>query len=265
MATDNTLRLSHTIEHHSELKSPFYYSSDLLHEAEMTNERLILLRVDQENFLHSVSHDLRGPVNNIEGISELLKESLEKEDIVEIKALMGYMQHSVKSMGSMIHELTQERKSQVNCAEPAETVNLQTLLEEVIVLLQSTEFFKDNIIASTFNVKEVIYNKKDLRTILYSLFANAMKHASILTEISVSSVKVGQYIEISIRDNGKGIEKEMQDNLLSRHAPLGNRMGSSTGLSIFILNKLLESTGGKIAIKSIPGQGCEFKISLKIQ
>ena len=242
-------------------------SRSFLLEAEQNNERLIEMKLDQDDFLHAVSHDLRGPVNNIEGIAELLKESLEKEDIEEIKTLMGYMQHSVKSMGALILEVTEERKATLNKHVTFENVNLFAIMERVNTLLANHPGYATATITTNFAVKEIAFNRKDLLSIFYSICHNALQHNMGKTSgcvLEISSFKNGDLTVVSFKDNGPGISEQEIEKISAKKIPVSFGP-NKTGLSLRILSKLLENKQGKMEITNNADQGTEVALFFNSQ
>ena len=240
--------------------------SPILNEAEKTNQDLIKLILDREIFLHTLSHDLRGPVNNIEGISELLKESVENSDINEIKSLMGYLQQSVTSMGAMIANLTDLGKLNDKNLCTNEDVLLPDLMEEVIQLLN--EKYKINIQNFTnyqFENDRIFSCKKNLRTILYSVLSNSITHqnSNIPLKIEVLSELIDNEVIFSIKDNGKGITDEDLENVFIRPSKNSIPIKSNTGLNLYSTSKLIELENGKMTIHRLEPNGLEILFKFK--
>jgi two-component system sensor histidine kinase HydH len=76
-------------------------------------------------------------------------------------------------------------------------------------------------------------------------------------KVQVSCIEKGKYIHLSITDNGLGISAKDQKKLFT---PLFSTKTTGIGLGLAVSMKFIEANGGKITVKSKPGQGSTFTI-----
>lgn len=103
------------------------------------------------------------------------------------------------------------------------------------------------------------------RRALQNLITNALVHnpEDTAVEISIQS-RMDDQVHIFIRDNGVGMEKDEIEKLFSRYYRGTNTREKSegTGLGLAIACQIITLHGGEITVKSQPGKGTEFKISI---
>ncbi len=105
-----------------------------------------------------------------------------------------------------------------------------------------------------------------LRSIVYNLVLNAIKYRSPdrAPEIWVSTVLHNEYITLSVKDNGAGIDASQQEAIFAKYVRLpSNTQGSGVGL--YLVKEHITKAGGKITLQSEPGKGSEFTVYFKTQ
>lgn len=215
---------------------------------------------DLEQFTYIVSHNLRAPVANIMGLSNMLNSF--DFDINENNEIKTALATSIGVLDNMIMDLNQilQARSQVN--ERREAISLTYLMEDITLSLRN--LIEDEKISITHNFNAVNYVtaiKSYMHSIFYNLILNAIKYKrnNVETVISVSTRMIGDKLEIFFKDNGKGIEEKNLKNVFG----LYKRFDTSTegkGMGLFMVKMQVESMGGLISVQSEPGVGTTFKL-----
>src|SRR5690606_33805553 len=138
-----------------------------------TLKELEKLNTSHETFIYSVSHDLKAPLSNIEGLVKYLVESsaslLEKfgADTKEQQSIVKLLDKSVTSMRNVINELSEITKIENNFKEEVETVMLEKIIDEVKMILN--EKINDNkaIIHVDIEESKIQFSRKNIRSIIY--------------------------------------------------------------------------------------------------
>lgn len=230
------------------------------------NDKKIIERInaDHETFIYSVSHDLNGPVSNVIGLVDLLKRSQSNEINEASTKYLEMIKESADSLKEIISELTQIAKIGTDKNENVDTVNIEQILEDVKLTLKNQIYQSHAKITSNISVTDIKFSKKSLRSILYNLIFNAIKFAKDDTtpEIFIKTEESEEFILLSVKDNGVGIEPEKKKEIFSKFTRLKPHI-EGTGLGLFIINKMVTNQGGKIEVESEVDNYTTFNIFLK--
>ena len=229
------------------------------------------LNASHETFIYSVSHDLKGPLANIEGLVQLLTQSSSElnestgEDTNDHQFVVELLDQSVKSMKDIINELTNIVKIEANFKEQVETVYFENILQEVEMMLRGKISESQARISYDLQEKEIIFSRKNIRSILYNLVSNAIKYQAPdqTPEVSLKICKNDGMIQISVSDNGLGIEEDQQELIFTPFTRLKKDI-EGTGIGLHLVKKIVENEGGRITVSSKVGEGARFDVFLKI-
>lgn len=218
---------------------------------------------DYETLLDTISHDVKGPLTNLVLAIELFKNA-PSDDAAEFKTLLKVVENAGTKLQRIISELIDTRKQEYKYKAGEELLNFEHILEDVRLTLTDDIINSGAIIKTEVNVSELNYSRRKLRSIVYNLVSNAIKFKSAdrKPEIFISTAKEEDFIVISVKDNGMGIETGKQDSIFSKYYRIENSIEGS-GIGLYLVKEIVTNTGGKIELKSEPGKGSEFKIYLK--
>lgn len=234
---------------------------------ERTRE-LIKVNKDLDNFVYTASHDLKAPINNIEGLMTALQETLEEKQLGldQVMPIMDMVNDAIGRFKSTLLDLTEVAKLQHQDTVAApETVNFKELLEDVKAHIKDLIKRYDATVVDDFSdAPEMVFSRKNLRSILYNLVSNAIKYSSLdrRPEIRITTSVAGEYTLLSVRDNGLGLRKQDQDKVFGMFKRLHSHV-EGTGVGLAIVKRIVENCDGKIELESELGTGTEFKLYLK--
>ncbi|WMJ74067.1 ATP-binding protein [Cytophagaceae bacterium ABcell3] len=219
---------------------------------------------EHEIFIYSVSHDLKSPLNNIAGLVEMLSESLEGKNSQNYRSIIDMLKSSVYQLKGSISELTRISHAQSDSQLDKSKIGFEDILDEVILAINNEVKSSKAQIHKNFQVDEISFSRKNLRSIMYNLLNNAIKFRipERPLQISFHTQKVDDYILLSVKDNGRGIEKEKQSEIFSQFKRVIKDV-EGTGLGLYLVSKIVDGNGGKIEVNSKEGEGAEFLLYLK--
>ncbi len=223
-------------------------------------EKLVL---DHELLLDTISHDIKSPLTSLVlTISLLKKNSVQTSE--RYKSLFYILENSVKKMQSVINELTDAGKQKQKYKTQEELLNFENVLEDVRLTLAGNIKDSDATIISEINVSEILYSRRKLRSIVYNLVNNAIKFQSAerKPEIFISTAKEKNFVVVSVKDNGIGIAKADRENIFKKYNRVETDVEGS-GIGLYLVKEIVNSSKGKIILKSKVGKGSEFKVFLK--
>lgn len=228
------------------------------------NEELNKVNKDLDTFVYTASHDLKAPINNIEGLVSVIENSAGSP--TETYEAIQLMKESIDKFKSNINDLSTISRIEKDGNGTAAAVELEELFEEVKFNLKEEIKKTDAIILSDFSQTPTLkFSRKNLRSIFHNLLSNAIKFKSPnrKPEISVKTEKTNNYILLKVKDNGIGIKEEDKGKVLALYQRLNPDIEGS-GVGMNIVKKIIDNNGGKIEIDSEVGKGSIFKIYIKV-
>lgn len=230
-------------------------------------EELTRVNKDLDNFVYTASHDLKAPINNIEGLVVALTEVLHTPtpDKVETDAILYMMQDAVGRFKHTLMDLTEVAKLQHQDEAPLESVFFEDLLNDVKLNINDLITKFNAIFEVDFTaVPEMVFSRKNLRSIIYNLVSNAIKYSSPDRQpiIQLSTYQEGNYTVLCVKDNGLGLRNEDKAKVFGMFKRLHSHV-EGTGVGLAIVKRIVENCDGKIDFDSELGKGSEFKVYLR--
>jgi signal transduction histidine kinase len=149
-----------------------------------------------------------------------------------------------------------------------EAVDIAASVEEALASIRPGAAAKSIRIETGIAVSDAIFaDRVRFKQILYNLLSNAVKFTPAGGNVSVALTCREQFAEISVRDNGTGIQTEDQPFVFETFyqgssASVG--VSEGTGLGLPVTKALVEQHGGRIWFESEPGKGSCFTFSLRM-
>ena len=225
-------------------------------------EKLI---ADHEILLDTISHDIKNPLTNLVTAIELFK-GVSPNDEKKFNALLKIVDTALTKMHKLIKELTEVRKDEYKYKAEEELLNFEHILEDVRLTLSDNIIAANAIIISEINISEITFSRRKLRTIIYNLINNAIKFRATERQpkIIVTTNRNNDFIVISVKDNGIGIDESKFDAIFSKYYRLENAIEGS-GIGLYLVKEIVSNTGGKVLVKSDLDKGTEFQVYLKTE
>ncbi|MEO7309150.1 MAG: ATP-binding protein [Chitinophagaceae bacterium] len=223
------------------------------------------LVADHEILLDTISHDIKNPLANLVLAIELFK-NVSPNDEKEFQSLIKIVDSALTKMHKLIKELTEVRKEEHKYKTQEELLNFEHILEDVRLTLNDNIIAANAIVISDINISEITFSRRKLRTIVYNLINNAIKFKSAERQpkIVVTTYKKGDFIVISVKDNGIGIDESKLEAIFSKYYRLENAIEGS-GIGLYLVKEIVSNAGGKTLVKSQLDKGTEFQIYLKTE
>jgi|GEM_PF-1026150 len=225
----------------------------------MTND-LVQRYKDLEQFTYIVSHNLRAPVANIIGLSNMLNSS--DFDASDSEDVLRALSTSTRVLDQIIMDLNLILQVRSNINEQSEVVSFPELVDNIKRSLGSL-MDKENVrIKVDFtSCESMVTIRSYMYSIFYNLVLNSIKYkrAGIDPVISIFSRKKGDRLEITFKDNGRGIEEKNFKNLFGLYKRFDTNV-EGKGIGLFMVKMQVENLGGKISVQSEPGAGATFKL-----
>lgn len=217
----------------------------------------------QNNFLLSVTHELKTPVASIKlYIQTLLKRNFESEKREELLQLALKENERLDQLveAILISARLENRTLQLH----KEEINLNLLLEDLrkkYELQLGKDWIKLELAADLVLFADAFV----IKTIMLNLIENALKYAGTTQSLVIRAQKDEHKIRIRVSDQGPGVPSEQVDSIFHKFVRLENeetRSQKGTGLGLFIVKEFVRLCDGKIVYKDTIPSGATFEISL---
>jgi PAS domain S-box-containing protein len=231
------------------------------------NIELERLNKTKDKFFSIIAHDLKNPFHAIIGFSELLRKDFHHMDDDQKIGLLELINISSESAFSLLENLLQWARTQTDKIKfSPENIDIHNIVESTIDLHRISAEKKKIEIKS--HVKEnylAFADRNMVTTVIRNLVSNAIKFTESKGKIEISCNRNEKYIEVTISDNGIGINKENLDSLFridSYYSTSGTLGETGTGLGLIICKEFVEKNGGTIKVVSDEGKGSAFTFTL---
>jgi PAS domain S-box-containing protein len=256
--------LTFAVEVTEQVKSREQLSS-INEELNSKNNELIRINNDLDSFVYTASHDLRSPLANLEGLTAALLESYEeKEGKSEEQLLLQMVASSITKLKGTIHDLTEITKVQKDLDSQAEVLSFAEVLEGVEEDIAPMIKEAGVVLDTSFEVPQLRYARKNLRSILYNLVSNAVKYrnSEVPLQVAVGTRRENGFVVLTVEDNGLGIRLDQQEKLFTMFRRFHSHV-EGTGIGLYIVKRIIENNGGRIEVSSEPGRGSKFTVYFK--
>jgi signal transduction histidine kinase len=239
-------------------------SNEQLDRRNRTVERFNRLKSE---FLASVSHELRAPLNAIIGFSTLLSEDSTGPLNTDQRDFVTHVLRASNHLLALMNDILDLSKIEADRLElNPETFVLADALAEVLSTLRPIASAKHIDIEIRGALQSRIYaDCVRFRQILYNLLSNALKFTPADGHVAVeASVECG-WLSVTVTDDGPGIPEAEREAIFERFYQVGTtpkRVQEGTGLGLAITKRLVEQHGGRIHVEAPAGGGGRFVFSL---
>jgi two-component system, OmpR family, phosphate regulon sensor histidine kinase PhoR len=222
-----------------------------------------LVRI-QNDFVASVSHELRTPLTSIHLLIESLRDGrLEAADHSQVLSLLARETKRLEALISRVLELSRLQSSYDYARDPLEVA---AVVDEAIAAFDASTLTRPTPIARRIEPGlTVIGDRPTLVRALVNLLTNAWKYTGDDKRIEIAAAENGRWIEITVRDNGVGIERSEQSTIFEQfqRGRAADASGTSgLGLGLSFVTAIVRGHRGKLDFTSQPG-GTVFRIRLK--
>ena len=227
----------------------------------------------KNKFFANMSHDMRTPLNAIINLSNLSKEQIDdKEKLIDY---LNKINISSKQLLDLINDILEVSRMEegITSVEKAK-FDIKTRLEETLSVFEEEAKTQNKNFKVVYNIKNnyVIGDWGKLRQIVNNIVSNALKYTMPNGNIVVGVTELeGKFVskyEIIVSDDGIGMTKEFLDKIytpFARETRFHSDKIAGTGLGMVVVNNNVQKLNGQIEIKSEPGKGTTFKVTVPLE
>lgn len=243
----------------------------LIHELEIEKNKAINATVAKSQFLATMSHEIRTPVSSIMGFLEMLTQPSQSEKQKTEAIRLAYS--TGQSLLDLIGEILDIDKieSGVYQLQP-ELIDMSEHLTSIYSSFHALANRKKilySLNSSLVNHQLLMIDPQAIKQVLTNLLSNALKFTEtgsvvLKAHINTQGKKSGDLI-LEVIDSGKGISAEEQELLFKPYSQTHcGRQQTGSGLGLMICKHLVEKMDGKILLKSQPGIGSTFIVTIPV-
>ncbi len=218
----------------------------------------------KDDFVHSITHDLKSPLTSVRGFLKLFIDG----DIGELnnqqKHYLGVMDNSTTKVLKLINNILDMAKLEAGkMSLNKNDWNAAASVNQIVESLQGTAHQHNIKLSSQFesdgneNGFHLFADGNLLERVIGNLVDNALKFTPGGGRIDVLVTDTGKRLTVAVRDTGKGIPPDSLDKVFIKFKQVPGTKGG-TGLGLTIVKHIVESHGGEITVQSEVGKGTTF-------
>jgi signal transduction histidine kinase/putative methionine-R-sulfoxide reductase with GAF domain len=204
-----------------------------------------------------VGHDLRNPLTSIAGAQYYLKKHLSLEANDKFRDMLDLIERNIAYSNKIINDLldySREIGLEISENTPKSLVKEALRLVEIPKNVQVLDLTKSK--------PKIRVDVEKVRRVFVNLIRNAIEAMPKGGKITIKSRAKGENLEMIFSDTGVGMSKETLEKLW---IPLFTTKAKGMGFGLAICKRFIEAHGGSISVKSAPGKGTTFTVTLPIQ
>lgn len=227
------------------------------------NQQLQERNAEMEQFVYTVSHDLKSPTVTIRGYVDFLQKDLEHQRLDRIDGFVNSIVCATEKMRNTIDDLLElSRVGRVT--HEMSSVNLEEVISVVVNEMKHRFKEIDAVIEIDCDESDVWGDQVRLEQVLQNLLENAVKYGHVEDKnlhLRISTERCDDMIRLMVADNGPGIDPAFADRIFGLFERLQSNT-EGTGIGLAIVKRIAEVHGGKAWVEPNKSGGSTFIISL---
>ena len=237
------------------------------------NEALISAEKLRNDFVNHVSYELRTPLTNIIGFTQLIADGGAGPLNPKQLEYAGYIKSSSYALLAIINNILDLASIDAGALElRPEEVDVVEAMRAAAEGVQDrlTEFNIDLRIVATDDVGAFVADGRRIRQVLFNLLSNAIGFSNPGQMVTLAAMRRAEEVVFKVTDHGRGIPAEALDRVFDRfESHTGGSRHRGPGLGLSIVRALVELHGGRVMIESVVGEGtvvtCIFPVKASAQ
>lgn len=212
-----------------------------------------------------IAHEIANPIGFIKSNLQYALERINKAIGEEgrdglLQEIAGILAESLEGI-QRVTEITNEVRRVARARSEVAPVDVEEAMEKALLLVHNTLKYKANVVKSYNHPPPVVAEEGPLVQVFVNLLVNAAQAIPERGEITVETRLRDDYVEVSVKDTGCGIPKEVRAHLFEPFFTT-KPPGVGTGLGLWMVRRIVEPLGGHIEVESEGGKGATFRVLL---
>ena len=231
------------------------------------NEKLKKSLEARDKLYSIIAHDLRAPIGTIKMINSSIEAQKAKIKDPQISKLFEMINETTEEAFNLLENLLRWTRNQNGKTKIYATLfNLTPVARQVVSLFSAIANAKEIELINRIEGKFDIFADEDMiKTVLRNLISNAIKFTYTGGQVELSLADSGDYWTIYVKDNGKGIPKDLQTHLLKSDEYIttyGTHNEKGSGLGLILCRDFIRMNKGKLHFCSQEGIGTTFYFTI---
>ncbi len=216
----------------------------------------------KDDFFHMITHDMRAPISTIEGYCSMIERKIQKTE--EIEKYFQKVFYSSKKLKGMVEDTLNYRKLKEKKAILNLAINQACEIIEKVVDEHMPAASARNIKISVECEKNtaIFVDANLIERAISNLIGNAVKFTPSFGNIWLKFWQDDKYWFFSVKDDGPGITEDRKNMVFEKYISYDDNNNRGFGLGLALCKMVAEVHKGEISVKSNPGKGSEFFISI---
>ncbi len=222
----------------------------------------------KSEFVMTASHELRTPLTSIAMSIDLLMEGASPKLTGTEQELLRAAQEDVQRLRKLVNNLLDLSKIEAGRVElEFEPVDVSLLTGHAMATLAGQAEEKGIELSQHLpdQLAQIKADPNKITWVLTNLIANALRYTGPGGHICVSAEQIGDFVYLSVSDDGAGIPFEYQSKIFDKFVQVKNDQAvGGSGLGLAICKEIVKAHGGAIWVESIPEQGSTFTFTIPV-
>ncbi|HEX2486040.1 MAG TPA: ATP-binding protein [Myxococcota bacterium] len=226
--------------------------------------RLSTLRAD---FVSMVSHELRSPMAAVVGAARTLNTRDSELDATQRRAMLAIIAREAERLASLVADVLDTSKLEAGTLGYSfEELDIGELVHEAVQAAAAGQAPVRLEARADGALPPVRGDRDRLRQVFANLVDNAVKYSPPGGEVRVSASARGSVVAVDVTDHGPGIAPEEHQLIFEKfgRANAAAPAKPGTGLGLYIARSIAEAHGGSLSVRSAPGRGATFTLTLPV-
>ena len=224
-----------------------------------SEEQLHIALSELNTFIYRASHDLKGPLSSIVGLTSLASQEIKDE---VSKKYVDMIRESTTRLSGILHSLIETMKVREGTPAP-ELIDFHVMVSDILKHFRYVDGFDKIQVRVEVNAKNLFYSFHSIiNSILQNLIENAIKYHNYALAYPFISISVFDHengVKIVVEDNGHGMSEEVQRHIFEMYYR-GNEDSKGSGLGLYIVNTAIKRLNGTIGVSSKENNGTKFTV-----
>ena len=220
----------------------------------------------QDEFISTVSHEMRTPLTSIRGFSKTLLSSWDRIDDDNKKKFIKIIEEQSNRLINLVENILTVSKANAGSIV-MKKVFINASIDSIIPMFKEQYKYHKFEFVPQKDLPAARLDDDKFQQIMTNLIDNAGKYSEDGSTITISTDTKGESIIIKVKDEGVGIKKEDGDKLFKKFSRIENHLTSKTqgnGLGLYITKQLVESMNGSITFESEENKGTVFIVTFPV-